>query len=458
MNRNEEIRQQIIKNLVKRRKEKHISQAELAKGMNIKTSNLSRIESGKQNITLDTFLDYCNFLGNDPVDIVADASFVYTSDNLYYYLKIYDDVLIEFEYKDNSSVKIIKVNEELKHLFPLDLRLTDDGLLEWLATRTIPENRRFVEEILKTYSLNIDDKKGIIDVCLGLSLNDSYWVVPKDFEGTFKRYNLYENPLDELLEFVAYTGHVYTNNNKKFTTSPEFTTGGMLRKAWHRDENGVLCLYKAGTEGFANTGKEPYSEYMAYQIATKMGLNCVKYDLVNYKGFLTTKCEIFTNIDTSYIPIGRIVTSGGIEACIDYYDSLGQEFSNEIRSMLVFDALIYNEDRHYGNFGVLRENKTGIIVSPAPIFDNGLSLFCYATKDKYEEDGNFRKYALTRYPPYDLSFIEVCKKYMGPLQRTQLRRLINFKFDRSIEKEFGRKRLDAIEEQIQYRVKQLLEL
>lgn len=458
MNRNEEIRQQIVKNLVKRRQEKHISQTELAKLMNIKTSNLSRIESGKQNITLETFLDYCEKIASDPVDIVADSSFVYRGDNLYYYLKIYDDVLIEFEYKDNSFIKIIKINEELKHLFPLDLEVSNEGLLDWLDNRTIPQNRRFVKEILKTYNLNFDDKKGIIDVCLGLSLNDSYWVVPIDFEGTFKRYNLYENQLDELLEFVAYTGHVYTNNNRKFTTSPEFTTGGMLRKTWHRDEDGVLYLYKAGSEGFNNTGKEPYSEYMAYQIATKMGLKCVKYDLINYKGYLTTKCEIFTNIDTSYIPIGRIVKSGGIEACVEYYDSLGQEFSNEIRSMLVFDALIYNEDRHFSNFGVLRDNKTGEVFAPAPIFDNGLSLFCYATKDKFEEDDSFRKYVLTRYPPYDLSFIEICKKYMTTYQKAQLRKMINFKFDRSIEKEFGKKRLDAIEEQIQHRVKELLNL
>lgn len=46
--------------------------------------------------------------------------------------------------------------------------------------------------------------------------------------------------------------------------------------------------------------------------------------------------------------------------------------------MLVFDALIYNEDRHFGNFGVLRDNHSGNIIAPAPIFDNGLSLFCYA--------------------------------------------------------------------------------
>ena len=45
--------------------------------------------------------------------------------------------------------------------------------------------------------------------------------------------------------------------------------------------------------------------------------------------------------------------------------------------MLVFDALIYNEDRHFGNFGVLRDNHSGNIIAPAPIFDNGLSLFCY---------------------------------------------------------------------------------
>ena len=45
-----------------------------------------------------------------------------------------------------------------------------------------------------------------------------------------------------------------------------------------------------------------------------------------------------------------------------------------ICSMLVFDALIYNEDRHFGNFGVLRDNHSGNIIAPAPIFDNGLSL------------------------------------------------------------------------------------
>ena len=46
-------------------------------------------------------------------------------------------------------------------------------------------------------------------------------------------------------------------------------------------DDGEMCirdsiyLYKGGTEGAANTGNEPYSEYYACQIADKMGIGCV---------------------------------------------------------------------------------------------------------------------------------------------------------------------------------------
>lgn len=38
----------------------------------------------------------------------------------------------------------------------------------------------------------------------------------------------------------------------------------------------------------------------------------------------------------------RIVRLGGIAACLKYYDASGMEFAEQLRSMLVFDALIYN--------------------------------------------------------------------------------------------------------------------
>ena len=42
-----------------------------------------------------------------------------------------------------------------------------------------------MDEILKTLGLRHNDTNGIIDVCKGLSLNDSSWVVPEGFEGKF---------------------------------------------------------------------------------------------------------------------------------------------------------------------------------------------------------------------------------------------------------------------------------
>ena len=103
------------------------------------------------------------------------------------------------------------------------------------------------------------------------------------------------------------------------------------------DGDGIY-LYKGGTSGAANTGNEPYSEFYASQIAQVMGLHAVRYELENWKGILASRCKLFTDIDTAYIPIGRIVQEGGLKACLEYYEKIGPEAYEEIKSMLVFDA------------------------------------------------------------------------------------------------------------------------
>lgn len=86
----------------------------------------------------------------------------------------------------------------------------------------------------------------------------------------------------------------------------------------------------------------------------------------------------------------------------------------QLRSMLVFDALIYNEDRHFGNFGILRDNRSGKIIAPAPIFDNGLSLFCFACREDYQD---LETYAKTRSNPYGVSYEKLCAGMMGQTQK-----------------------------------------
>jgi hypothetical protein len=291
-------------------------------------------------------------------------------------------------------------------------------------------------------------------VCKGLSLNDSYWIVPEGFVGKFAEYNLYENRFSEILSLVAYTG--VARSDAAISTSPELTTNGMLPKAWRHIEGEGIFLYKGGTSGFANTGKEPYCEYYASQVANTMGVGAIQYDLANWKGILASKCKLFTDIDTAFVPIGRIVRSGGLAAVIKHYDGLGGAFSDAIRDMLVFDALVYNEDRHFGNFGLLRDNRTGIITAPAPVFDNGYSLFNYAMPEDY---ANIDEYAKTRSPAYSgTTFEGICQSIVTSRQTAMLRNVLGFSFMRHQKMNLPEKHLIAIEKHLRKRASRLIDL
>ena len=294
---------------------------------------------------------------------------------------------------------------------------------------------------------------GIIKLCKGLSINDSYWIVEQGFDGRFEAYNLYENSFTRALALIAYTGYG-ASTAKGFSSSPEFTTNRMLRKCWRR-LNKKVYLYKGGTTGVANAGKEPYSEFYAAQIADRMGLNHIPYGLAKWKETLCSTCELFTNIDTSYVPIYKFVEKASITEIAAFLKGLGDKYYDEFVDMLIFDALIFNTDRHGGNFGLLVDNKTNKPIALAPIFDNGLSLFNYAMDDELED---VEKYSKTRGSAFGVAHIEIAKEFITSRQKAQLRKMINFKFAKHPRYNLSAKRLKIIEEFLQKRVQELLSL
>lgn len=342
----------------------------------------------------------------------------------YYILKHFDTPLIEFELSlhfDGPTLHILQTNDSFSHLFPLDLQVTEEGLLQWLRARMIPANRAYANHFLAKLGLNPKDIKGMIDACRGLSLNDCYWVVPSDFTGAFADYNLFEHRFSESLALMAFTG-TGRYLRPSFQSSPEFTTNGMLAKCWRRVNREVL-LYKSGTEGGANTGNEPYSEFYACQVAEAMGLDAVKYGLSRWKDRLCSTCSLFTDMETSYIPIGRLVKGGGMRAVLAYVSGLGEDYHQALADLLVFDAVILNTDRHLGNFGVLVNNRTNQITAMAPIFDNGYGLFPMAMEDDLRQ---IDRYIKTRTPAAYPDFMEMARAVLGPRQRQALRRLVTF--------------------------------
>ncbi len=374
-----------------------------------------------------------------------------------FYLKQYNKTLLQFDIEEDTLdgqriVSLEDVSGLDKYLIPIGVELNSDSLMKWLKSRIIPKNREYVDAFLAKNGLSHNDTKGILQVCKGLSLNDSYWVVEDESE-RFEDFNLYDHDFIKALSMIAYTGYG-SSPAKGFTSSPEFTTAGMLRKGWRRMK-GKILLYKGGTSGAANTGNEPFSEFYASQIARRMELNHIDYTLSKWKGDVCSVCELFTDIDHSYVPIFRFVSDYSLRKVADYIKNIGDDYYDEFVDMLIFDALIYNEDRHFGNFGFIVDNKTNKPCSFAPIFDNGISLFNFAMMDDL---ANVKEYAKTRRSSYGVPFENIVREFITPRQKSELRRMIGFKFEPDNNYNLPAKRMRIIEKHLQVRVSELLML
>lgn len=323
-------------------------------------------------------------------------------------LKHRDKELLRFEWITDTRVRIISLNEEARRFLPLEFgesRLTCEAedlrypLEDWLVSRSAPVGRHFMRNLMESLGINInalDYHRKALDFSKGLSLNDVYWVVPDDYRGTWADVNLYENEFTEAMAEIAFTGHGKFDP-RKAATSPEMTTNGMLPKCWVREKDGIY-LYKGAMKGL-----EPYSEFYAAQVAEALGFKHVKYELAKFKGQLCSKCKLFTSDKVGYLPASKLPNRDEILK------------DDRFAETFLFDAVIYNVDRHLGNFGYLIDNDTNEILDVAPIFDNGYGLMPHlevTNKSKSDDFYSIRNYLKDKRPalfprwldmPYELT-------------------------------------------------------
>ena len=374
-----------------------------------------------------------------------------------YILKHFDRELIRFSAEDTGDtpkVDIPWIDPDAGSLLPLGMEPTDRDLARWLRCRKIPRNRAYIHTFLAKAGLSANSTMAIIDVSKGLSLNDCYWVVREDFKKSFDQCNLYENRFSKILANIAFTGYG-SPVRSSVASSPEFTTNGMLPKCWRR-QDGAILLYKGGTDGASNTGNEPYAEFYAWQIAKTMGLSAVPYTVTKWKGNICSKCELFTSKETSFVPVGNVVTGGGMPMVLDYYESLGQEYTDALAGMLVFDAVIANTDRHFGNFGFLVDARTNQIEAPAPLFDHGNSLFNFAGKAEMLSRQAFLDFADVQRPACYSDFFALAKELMSHRHKEMLRHLLGFRFRKHARYNLAPKRLKYMEAAVHARASVLL--
>ncbi len=377
-----------------------------------------------------------------------------------YVVRCFDTELFSFDYAvDSIGQKTVSLNDyasDLRKMMPLQLVPgPDDKALEsWIETRTIPKNRAFVKEILKSAGLSSNDTIGILNVCKGLSVNDAFSIVKRDERLSFDEINLYDHDFDKTLSLVAYTGYTSSQRHRA-GLSPEWTTDGSFAKAW-RKMDGDLVLFKAGSSGFANAGMEPYSEYFASQIADAMGIPHVAYDLQQWKGKLASTCRLMGSKEVGFVPYYS-ATSHAVWPQIGKISlDAGQRYSAAMRTMLVFDSVVANVDRHGNNHGFLRNNRTGEIVGPAPLFDHNMSLFCRDMESDYEGWPDSVK--SLRPAMSELGFNELDALVMSEESHEQIRRLLTFELKNHPVYPVAEGRLAALNDYIGARAKELLKV
>lgn len=381
-----------------------------------------------------------------------------------YTLKLFDTPLVSFDMASQGKsfeVEVLSLDESRRDLLPLswgksrqpssDAKEVSQDLTRWLEHRTIPSNRAYVTSFLARLGLSEYDKEGIIALCKGLSLNDCYWVDDADHPSDFAKVNLYDNKFSRTLASLAFTGEGQRWSGR-FASTPELTTNGALAKCWRRID-GRIFLYKEGSVGARNTGNEPLSEFYATQVAEAMGIDHVPYAPTKWDGHFCSKCPLFTSKKHGFASAGSLVTSGGFAAVAEWFNGLGKAYRDALADMVVFDAVVYNRDRHFGNFGVLFDNRENKIVAPAPLFDHGLSLFPFAMGDDFDMlDSIAKQIRPATYDDFEGQALEM----MGKRQRQKLQALHAFTFRKHPKYNWPDRRLRAVEEFVRQQAARLL--
>ena len=319
------------------------------------------------------------------------------------------------------------------------------SLTGFLERRKAPKHREHIQRLLERYGC--DDLEGFLNVTHALSLNDTFWVKRQDSGLRWDQVSLYQNEFDQLISEAAFDGSA--SSSEFSTTSPEFGTDGNYAKCWVREDEDIF-LYKTGSSRYE---VEPLSEFLASQLASILCPDYVDYDLGFYRGRLISKCRLFTAERYGLAKAAGIFSeTRTIPVMLDYFEKLGS--GDDFRRMCVLDALIFNPDRHYGNFGVMFDTDTMKPICMCPVFDNNRSLFPDLDQDQLEHPDWY----LNRCRPIiGKDFLITARGLLTPEIRSDLKNLLGFRFRQHESITAPQERLDALSAIVNRQIKAILE-
>ncbi len=246
----------------------------------------------------------------------------------------------------------------------------------WWHQRAIPPTRDGLRRALG--ALGVDSATELLERSHGLSLSDQYWVKDETADLTWEDVNFFHHPFNEEVGRVMLT--LRSSSHQFNFAAPDASTGGDLAKRWTISKNGERLLIKG-----ARSGQEPINELIASRLAQRLHISAVDYQLGEENNRPVSVCaDMLTDTEELIAawPLIESVKTRNQLSARDAWLYAAELFGCDLTAVsqatdgwLLVDWLMRNIDRHYNNFGLIRDVET-LQVRPAPIFDTGASLWC----------------------------------------------------------------------------------
>jgi hypothetical protein len=249
------------------------------------------------------------------------------------------------------------------------------ALNKWWLSRSIPASRSGLRDALER--LDVSSTGLLLLKCMGLSLSDQYWVRSSEKPLRWEDINFFEN------EFSGDVGNALFGHGSKGAevslVSPDNTSDGWLQKKW-AIADGKRVLIKGGSSPYY---QEPLNEILATLLMERLSIPHAAYTLAFEDGMPVSVCEDFITTDSELVSAWSVYNTlkkSNNDSVYTHYcccvSALGIPGAKELLDkMLVVDFIVANEDRHFNNFGLIRNAETLEWVGPAPVFDSGTAMY-----------------------------------------------------------------------------------
>ena len=361
-----------------------------------------------------------------------------------YLLMNKDREVARFDITDGGFGSVYSFEKHTVNPLPIGF----DYIEAWIENRKASKHNAHLRQVMR--DCGCDGAEGFIKVTHAASINDTFWVKEESDRICWNDVSFYCNEFNEVISKLAFEG-IGLYGIKLSHTSPELSTDGSFRKCWIREDDGIY-LYKRGSSGARNAGREPYCEIMGAEIAGKLLPSAVSYELVSLHGELASKCRLFTSEQYGYVPAARFnINHSSPNELMQFYSKLGSE--DAFRRMIVIDSLTFNIDRHAGNHGVLVDNDTIQPVTMAPVFDMNMSMLPYVEREEFLDIG--RK--MEQYGPrIGDDFTRMAQQAVNSAIRSDLIGLKGFQFAFRGDESFPEWRVHAMEELVNRQIEAIL--